>query len=301
MTGGRARAVGTLLGLIIGYWADSALAQEPETSQEVVPLPEILVTAPARLPEVPLSMAEIPASVQVITGEEIQRSQALNLQDVMQQLPGVHLNDQQGNGYQFDASLRGFTGTSVTGTPQGISVFVDGVRVNEPAVEEINFDLIPLDDVERIELIRGPTAVFGRNALAGSLNIITKRGAAGREMVAESSGGSFGRAKGRGSLSGSEGPLDYYFSGSYSHEDGWRDQAAARVSQFFGKLGYRQDGTDLTLSYQYHNNRIEQAGSLPSRRLHAIGRRTLPVATSSSLIITRHPSMSIRSWGPVFR
>lgn len=260
-------AIGVLAGLAFGFGAHGAYAQEAGTPPEIVPLPEILVTAPARLPEVSLSPAEVPASVQVITAEEITRSGALNLQDVMQQLPGVHLNDQQGNGYQFDASLRGFTGTSVTGTPQGISVFVDGVRVNEPAVEEINFDLIPLDDVERIELIRGPTAVFGRNALAGSLNIITKRGAAGREMVAESSGGSFGRAKGRGSLSGSEGPLDYYFSGSYSHEDGWRDQAAARVSQFFGKLGYRQGGTDLTLSYQYHNNRIEQAGSLPLSRL----------------------------------
>lgn len=263
----RKQAAYVLAGLVISQSALGAHAQELGVSPDVVPLPEILVTAPARLPEVPLTPAEVPASVQVITADEIRRSGALNLQDVMQQLPGVHLNDQQGNAYQFDASFRGFTGTSVTGVPQGISVFVDGVRVNEPAVEEINFDLIPLDDIERIELIRGPTAVFGRNALAGSLNIITKRGTAGREMVAESSGGSFGHAKGRGSLSGGEGPLDYYFSGSYFHEDGWRDQAAARMSQFFGKLGYRHGGTDLTLAYQYHNNRIEQAGSLPSSRL----------------------------------
>jgi len=265
--GARTQAIGALAGLMIGWWANGAHAQESGVGPEITPLPEILVTAPARLPEVPLSLAEVPASVQVITAEEIRRSGALNLQDVMQQLPGVHLNDQQGNAYQFDLSFRGFSGTSVTGTPQGITVFVDGVRVNEPTVEEINFDLVPLDDVERIELIRGPTAVFGRNALAGSLNIITKRGTAEREMVVEGSGGSFGRAKGRGVVSGSGGPLDYYFSGSYFHEDGWRDQSASRLSQFFGKLGYRQGGTDVTLSYQYHNNRIEQAGSLPLSRL----------------------------------
>ena len=244
-----------------------AQAQDVGTEPDIVSLPEILVTAPARLPEIPLSLAEVPASVQVITAEEIKRSGALNLQDIMQQLPGVHLNDQQGNGYQFDLSFRGFSSTSVTGVPQGISVFVDGVRVNEPTVEEINFDLIPLDDVERIELIRGPTAVFGRNALAGSLNIITKRGTAERETVAEGSGGSFGRAKGRGVVSGSDGLIDYYFSGSYLHEDGWRDRSASRLSQFFGKLGYRQGGTDVTLSYQYHNDKIEQAGSLPLSRL----------------------------------
>ena len=160
-----------------------ALAQGPPTEPVVIRLPDVVVTAPARLPVVPLPLAEIPASVQVITGEEIRRSGALTLQDFMQQLPGVHLNDEQGTSYMFDLSFRGFTATPVTGVPQGISVFVDGVRVNEPGVEEINFDLLPLDDVERIELIRGPIAVFGRNTLAGSLNIITRRGGAEREIV----------------------------------------------------------------------------------------------------------------------
>jgi outer membrane receptor protein involved in Fe transport len=229
----------------------------------VIPLPEVVVTAPARLPEIPLSPASVPATVQVITKEEIKRSGALNLQDFMQQLPGVHLNDEQGNSYQPDLSFRGFTATSVTGVPQGISVFLDGVRVNEAAVEEINFDLIPLDDIERIELIRGPIAVFGRNTLAGSLNIITRRGGAEREIVPEVSGGSFGRQKYRVHLGGTEGPVDYYFAGSQFMEDGFRDETDSRLSQFFGKLGYRKGGTDITLSYQYQNNKIKQAGSLP--------------------------------------
>jgi len=240
-----------------------AFAQQPGAQPEIVRLPEVLVTAPVRLPEISLSSGEVPASVQVITGEEIRRSGALTLQDFMQQLPGVYLNDEQGNSYQFDLSFRGFTATSVTGVPQGISVFVDGVRVNEPAVEEINFDLLPLDDVERIELIRGPIAVFGRNTLAGSLNIITRRGGAEREIVPEVSGGSFGRQKYRVHLSGTEGPIDYYFAGSQFMEDGFRDETDSRLSQFFGKLGYRQGGTDITLSYQYQNNKIKQAGSLP--------------------------------------
>lgn len=252
-----------LTGLIVSYSAYGAYAQEPETLQEIISLPEILVTAPTRLPEVPLPLAEIPASVQVITGEEAQRLEPLNLQDVMQRLPGVHLSDQQGNSFQLDLSFRGFTGTSVTGVPQGISVFVDGVRVNEPAVEEINFDLLPLDHVERIELIRGPMAVFGRNALAGSINIITRRGGPEREFVPEMSGGSFGRRKGEGRISGTAGPIDYYFAGTQFDEDGWRDQSDSRLSQAFGKLGFRQGGTDITLSYQFQNNRIFQAGTLP--------------------------------------
>jgi outer membrane cobalamin receptor len=171
----------------------AALAQQHRATPEIIRLPEIPVTAPARRPEVPLSDAEVPASIQVITREEIQRSGALTLPEALRQLPGVHLNDEQGNSHQPDMSFRGFTGTSVTGIPQGISVFLDGVRVNEPAAEEINFDLIPLDDVERIELIRGPTAIFGRNTPAGAVNIITRRGGAEREIMPEVSGGSFGR------------------------------------------------------------------------------------------------------------
>jgi iron complex outermembrane receptor protein len=256
-----------VIGCLFLLTSVEAFAQQPGAQPEIVRLPEILVTAPARLPEISLSSGEVPASVQVITGEEIRRSGALTLQDFMQQLPGVHLNDEQGNSYQPDISFRGFTGTSVTGIPQGISVFVDGVRVNEPAVEEINFDLLPLDDVERVELIRGPIAVFGRNTLAGSLNIITRRGGPEREIVPEISGGSFGRQKYRVHLSGTEGPIDYYFAGSQFMEDGFRDETDSRLSQFFGKLGFRQGGTDITLSYQYQNNKIKQAGSLPLSRL----------------------------------
>ncbi len=258
----RIRAACVFWGLVL-YCASQAFAQEPGAQPEIVRLPEILVTAPARLPEISLSPAEFPASVQVITGEEIRRSGSLNLQEYMQRLPGVHLNDEQGNSFQPDLSFRGFTGTSVTGIPQGISVFVDGVRVNEPDVEEINFDLLPLDDVERIELIRGPIAVFGRNTLAGSLNIITRRGGTEREIVPEISGGSFGRQKYRLHVGGTEGLIDYYFSGTYFMEDGFRDDTDSRVSGVFGKLGYRKGGTDIALSYQYQNNNIKQAGSLP--------------------------------------
>ena len=97
----RIRAACVFGGLVL-YCASQAFAQEPEAQPEIVRLPEVLVTAPARLPEISLSPAEVPASVQVITGEEIRRSGALNLQDFMQQLPGVHLNDEQGNSYQPD-------------------------------------------------------------------------------------------------------------------------------------------------------------------------------------------------------
>src|SRR6267143_935899 len=67
-------------------------------------------------------------------------------------------------------------------SPPGFSVFLDGVRLNEPTVEEVNFDLIPLEDVERIEVIRGPSVLFGRNTLGGAINLVTRRGREAREI-----------------------------------------------------------------------------------------------------------------------
>ena len=96
---------------------------------------------------------------------------------------------------------------------------------------------LSVDDIERLELIRGPAAIFGRNTLAGSLHIVTARGTAGREIVLEVAGGSFGSQKYRLRLSGAEGPIDYYAAGSFARQDGWRDMSATRLGQVFGKLG----------------------------------------------------------------
>jgi iron complex outermembrane recepter protein len=146
-------------------------------------------------------------------------------------------------------------------------VFVDGVRVNEPAVEEVNFDLLPLRDVERVELIRGPSAIFGRNTLGGALNIITRRGREGFQVEPEVRLGSFGHQSYRLRASGGDGPLDYYVAGSYSQEDGWRDVSAVRLGMLFAKVGLTLGGTDATLSLQRAQNRIEQPGSLPLSEL----------------------------------
>ena len=232
--------------------------------EEPTRLPEVRVTAPARLPGSPLPLSSVPATVDVVPGAQLRDTGAVTLQEALTRLPGVTLNDQQGNSWQMDLSFRGFRSTSVTGESQGLSVFVDGVRINEPTVEEVNFDLLPLDDIERLEVIRGPAAVFGRNTLGGVINIITRRGVPPvYEIVPEVEGGSFGRQKYRLRLGGASAPLDYYLAGTFFREDGWRDVSASRVGRIFAKIGFKSGGTDATISYQRAENRIEQPGSLP--------------------------------------
>src|SRR5712671_4974166 len=239
-------------------------APGPEGSKdEPTRLPEVRVTAPARLPGTPLPLSSVPATVDIVPGDRLRATGAVTLQEALTRLPGVNLTDQQGNSWQMDLSFRGFRSTSVTGESQGLSVFVDGVRVNEPTVEEVNFDLLPLDDIERVEVIRGPAAGFGRNTLGGVLNIITRRGAPVYEIVPEFEGGSFGRQKYRLQAGGASGPFDGYVAGSFFKEDGWRDVSESRVGKIFAKVGLKYGDTDATLSYQRAENRIEQPGSLP--------------------------------------
>jgi iron complex outermembrane recepter protein len=227
---------------------------------------EIIVVG--RLPQVPLPPSRVPANVHTIDGAEVRRSARSGLPESLAgQVPGLSLADEQGNAHQPDLSLRGFQGTSVTGVPQGVSVFLDGVRVNEATAEEINFDLLPTDDLDRIEVIPGPSVLFGRNTLAGAINLITLRGKEGAAISAEASAGSAGFYKFRARVSGQRGPVDFYLSGTGIEEDGWRQASGARLGKVFAKLGLRTGDNDVTFSYQHVDNRISQAGPLPPQDL----------------------------------
>src|SRR3989442_269412 len=177
-----------LAATLLAITAATVAAQDPD-----VTLPPLRVVAPTRLPGDPLPMSSVPATVDVIPGDALRGRGTPTLQRALERLPGVTLNDQQGNPHQLDLGVRGFQATPVTGVPQGVSVFVDGVRVNEATVEEVNFDLLPLDDIERIEVIRGPAVLFGRNTLGGAINIITRRGQEARALEPELEAGSLGR------------------------------------------------------------------------------------------------------------
>src|SRR5205807_24160 len=158
-------------------------------------------------------------------------------------------------------SLRGFSASPVTGVPQGISVFVDGVRVNEPAAEEVSFELIPLADIERIEIVRGPNAIFGRNTLGGAIHILTRRGGREPEASVQIEGGSWEYQEARGVISGPLGPLSGYLSLSEFSDQGWRVRGAGNGVRVFGKLGAGQEGAGATLQLDHRM----RAGALQNR------------------------------------
>ncbi len=249
--------IGLLLAGLAG--AERADAQQPEP---IPRLPEIRVVAPPEAQTLG-PRSSVPSRIDLLTDADVRDTQPPTVADLMERLPGVTLQNEQGTSFQPNLTLRGFTASPVTGLPQGLSVFLDGVRLNEPTVEEVNFDLIPLEDLERIDVIRGPSVLFGRNTLGGALSLVTRRGEEIREIVPQLAAGSYGEQRYRLRASGEARPFDYYLSLTENREDGYRDFTSARVSRVFAKLGVRRGALDATVSYQYSNDRIMQAGSLP--------------------------------------
>ena len=233
-----------------------------------VQLPPMEVRGTTPLMSMPVPRAQVPANVQVTTGAAITRRGALSLTDFMaRDLGGVHLTQVQNNPFQPDLSYRGFTSSFLIGTPPGLSIFVDGARVNEPLGDQVNWDLIPQDVIDRIELIPGSNPVYGRNTLGGAVVIRTKRGFTNPGTMAEVWGGSFGRLRSLVQTGGSSGKFDYFLSGNLFLEEGYRDFSKSDVGQLFGQVGYLDAQNDLTLSLTHVNNRLTGNGPLPESRL----------------------------------
>jgi iron complex outermembrane receptor protein len=228
-------------------------------SEDVIETREVVVSS-TRLPGAPVDAKTLPAKVTVITAEDIRKSGAKTVQEAIQWGNNIVMYDQVGNGFQQSIDLRGFSGQPVPST----SVFVDGQRINEPDFNTINFDLIPFDTIERIEIIPGPATIYGKNAMGGVINIITKRGGEKRQATGETLFGSWGRQRYTLNASGPIGKVDYYFNLGKEKEDGYRDDSGADISRVYGRIGYRPtDETDITLSYTYVTDKLYQAGALP--------------------------------------
>ncbi len=257
--------------LLVIVSCEPAGAQAPSSPETELSVEEIVVTA-TRLADMIQELRRVPGQVYVITAQEIQRDKPRTVQEAIRQVPGVVLYDQNGNRFQPVVDLRGFNGQP----NPSIAVFVDGVRVNEPESNTINFDLIPIQDVERIEVLPGPTAIFGQNALGGVINIVTKRGGRTPQATLEVSGGSFNHYRVAASTSGPIKDVDYYLSLVQDRESGFRDFSDGRVTQASGRVGYRpSEATDLSVSYTYVNDALEQAGSMRLSDLSQDRRRNI--------------------------
>ena len=259
-----------LLGLIFAN-GGLALAEEKEEEAEVIKLEDVVVTAT----RTERKIKDVPATVTVITREEIEKSSATSAFDLLRTVPGMCIEDSYGIGMQGRVSLRAFN-------PFGseyVLVLVDGIPVNEGDDGDVSWggSVPPPEDIERIEVVKGPTsALYGGNAMGGVIHIITKSGHLEPYTKIASSFGSDAAMKGEVSTGGTTKNLSYRFGATYLEGDGWRDHNDHDKKNFFAKVSVAPDEeSDLTFNLFYSDLFYELAGGLTEAEYEADPRQSV--------------------------
>ncbi len=242
------------------------------TAQSAVQLPTVEVVGTTPLSGLGVAREQVPANVQSTRARELREKEAQNLPEFMaRQLPSVNVNEIQGNPYQADLNYRGFVASPLLGNPQGLSVYLDGVRANEAFGDTVNWDLIPKSAIASMDLMPGSNPLFGLNTLGGALSLRTKNGFDDAGAEIEVSAGSFGRRNVEASYGGKQGTLGWFVAADWFDEDGWRDHSPSDVKQFFGKLSHRGERLEADLSLTHGRSDLIGNGVLPQSMLRERG------------------------------
>jgi iron complex outermembrane recepter protein len=228
---------------------------------------EVISTTP--LPGIGTSIDQVPSNVQSVSSKEIAKQHTLELSDyINNNLGGVTITEGQSNPYMADVNFRGFTASPLAGAPQGLSVFQDGVRINEPFGDTVNWGLIPQSAISSINLMPGSNPVFGLNTLGGALSVNTKSGSSYPGLFAEVMAGSWARRGFNAGYGGVNGNIDYFVTANFNKENGWRDYSQSEVNQAFGKVGWQNETSDLDLSLTVAHNNLNGVQALPKSWLN---------------------------------
>ena len=256
------RALAFAVALIMILGAGHAGAENPA---EVFELPNVTVIGTTPLPGLGTPAKDVPANVQVFGSRDLARQRPLDVTDFLDRnANSVGTGSGQGNAYQRDLSFRGFVASPLLGTPQGLSVFQDGVRINEAFGDVVNWDLLPRAAISSMQLIPGSNPVFGLNTLGGALAIYTKSGAQYPGGSIELSSGSFARKSVGFEYGGARDRIDYFMAANFADEHGWAEHNPSRVRQFFGKVGYQDERADFDVSLTLANNALQGTQTLPA-------------------------------------
>jgi iron complex outermembrane receptor protein len=275
-----------VVALIATLWTDTAFSQQQESVflpqiDVIAPSPlsgstarsrraptsaptRITVTVPAAAPsEAGIDRDKIAASTQTLTSEDFSRTYSSSITDTLvQRVPGVSVTDVQGNGFTQELRYRGFTASPLQGTPQGLAVYMSGVRVNEAFGDTVSWDLIPTNAINRVDLwTNNPT--FGLNALGGAVNIQMKNGFTYSGAEVEGMAGSYGRVSGGAQFGKEKDGVGLYLAAQGAKDDGWRYQSSSQVRRFYGDLGWRGDRAEVHLIGQVGRNSFGVVGPTP--------------------------------------
>ncbi|KQQ92422.1 TonB-dependent receptor [Massilia sp. Leaf139] len=210
----------------------------------------------------------LPYAIQTLDREALQNGQGGNLVAAMaRRLHGVNVNEIVGSPFQTDLSYRGFRASPLLGTGQGLSVYLDGVRVNEPFGDVVNWDMLPEAALARLWLVPGSNPLYGLNTLGGAIALETRSGLADPGAEATLSVSQHGRRRAdlAYGVRGDDG-WHGFAAATLFDEDGWRDHSAGRLGNLFVKLGRRGADTDWQATFLGGRSRMLGNGLVPSYR-----------------------------------
>ncbi len=226
-------------------------------AEEEVPLMDKVIVTASRQEE---KIASVPANVTVISAQDIARSPAETVPELLRSTAGIVVNDITGNGRNINVDLRGFGETA----PLNTLLLIDGRRINQADLSGVDWTLIPKDRIEQIEIIHGGrgSVLYGDNAAGGVINIITKKG---EELLFSGglAGGSYQTLLSRLAVSGSTESLSYSLSSNFRTSDGYRDNGGTDAKDLGLNLEYfASDRFNVALTSGYHEDETEVPGAL---------------------------------------
>lgn len=206
----------------------------------------------------------VPAAVFVINSNEIESRASSSIADLLNERLGtVSLEGVTTNPHQPTLRFRGFTASPLLGLPQGIAVYQNGVRVNEPFGDTVQFDLMPQFAVDRAQFSAGADPTYGLNALGGALALRLKNGFDNPGFRGEFSGGSFGRMTGTAEYGANSGPWGLYVGTTHFDETGWRVQSPSQITQAVADVAFRSGRTDAGITVTYADTNLNGNGPAP--------------------------------------
>ena len=239
-------------------------AYAADNAAEIFELPSVDVVGTAPLPGLGTPLRDVPANVQIFDNRLFARTRPLTLTQFLEQnANSVGAGSGQGNAFQQSLNFRGFAASPLLGTPQGVSVFQDGVRINEAFGDVVNWDLLPRSAISSVQLLPGTVPAFGLNTLGGAIAIYTKSGDQYPGASVEASGGSFHRRSLEFEYGGARGEIDAFATGHLVDDDGYAHHGGSRVRQFFGKVGHENAQSNVDVSVTLADNALQGSQTLP--------------------------------------
>ena len=232
-----------------------------------------------------VELDKIPSNVVTVGASAFDGTKAPDLlQSLDRALPGVSLSSQTGNDFQLDLNYRGYTASPVIGTPQGLAVYQNGVRINEVFGDVVNWDFIPQSAINQLTLVPS-NPVYGLNATGGALAFEMKNGYTYHAVEGELSGGSYGRAVASVQAGGQTGNLSGYITADAINDAGWRNNSPSSLRRVYADLGARGDQTEFHVTFTGADNNFGAAAATPVQMLGQdwASTYTIPQTTQNQL------------------